>query len=143
MRKGDFCGAKYALSQALNFFLSARHFSSKCGQSLTVDADYCGYIQQNSPLFYLLCTWSKLYTYTNTYRLLEGTWRSARMAEAFKACITASFMQISVVSAWRLRQKRFCACHTGSRVPQSPAASKTHLNLSRRQSQLTVLPLAF
>lgn len=66
--------------------------------------------------------WSELYT--NTYRLLKRTRCSACMSEAFKACITASFMHISAVSAWRLRQKRLCACHTGSHAPQSPTASK-------------------
>lgn len=62
-------------------------------------------------------------TLTNTYRLLERTRCLACMAEALKACITASFMQISIVSAWGLRQKRFRACHTGSHVPYSSSAA--------------------
>lgn len=105
-------------------------------------ADYRSSIQQKFPSCFSVCfEYGQHDTLnTNTYGLLKGTWCLACMAEAFKACITASFMQISVVSAWRLRQKRLCACHTGSHVPQSPAASnKKHLNLSRRQSRLVVL----
>lgn len=65
---------------------------------------------------------------------MERTRCLACMAKASKACITASFMQIPIVSVWRLRQRRFCACQTGSYVPQSPAVSKEPLNVSRRQS---------